>query len=892
MKRICLLWILFVFLLMSGCEEDIETPELLNYDIEVENFESFFNLAYRIDSREEHIIDLDITTKQAYPMIDVDVKISIYYGYIYDQMYIQDIYNIDMNLTEAHHEFQKTLALGINHQITDIVVQEASGYIKYHEDISIDTKSYEIPYEMTHLGIEDMQQNLLVYDELKSKLDEVNEKMSQSYEAVTTVVQTITMEDMTFDIESVSTITAIKEPFYFRMADEYSDTIITELNGRYFMYQWDGMNYNNKKMMSYDLLSDADLDFYKLMAFDQSEEMIEEPTRLKFNKIRDSYMISGYIKDMMDIDLIEMFLDFGVDGNSIANTLITIKFSFTATSMHVETAFPMALASEGIQIDTLLTETYVFEDVEMIDIRLDEDYYLMYPGDIYAVTEETEFLDKFYQDEPGLAHAYKGYIEKGFYEFDDFGSNYNVFFYDEDGLIIPGPTSNIYLNSNVFEIKEDGYYYIKIIRMSYQYNETYAFQLNDTGLNDYMTTPIDIEEGVTTTLHVESVKDIVKIVFDVEQTSIIKFNFDISSGITIYADYVNNQMTSSYVTDTYEYGAKTGKHALYIKSSTEVTGTFTYEKVVVPDVYSSNTNGMLTASTSFFEEDFYYGGHLGRAYIKLEVPSPMNYKFYLKTGNASLYVVQGSSLYSVHSFYNGGEAFLTTNTYVIIFNSNQTIRNNVYYESYVYEATATDLTLNHFEYGPNLLNTIDEYLTMILTKGQYKVYEFTLVNDSDILYYAANTLLKNEAGEILNLHDEEFNEGYHNNDVYHLKAGTYQIIQDSPIVDRSMTYTMKIGIIDNLPEDDNGMIDPYVMTNQGSVTLTRDHLYDNELIKLVITEAGSYHFTSTRSFNFISEGDASGSYTNNISYNLEVGTYYIYYDAAWYQDESFTVTVS
>ena len=42
MRKIVVLMMMFLFIVLSGCEDEEITPDLINYDLEVESFESFF----------------------------------------------------------------------------------------------------------------------------------------------------------------------------------------------------------------------------------------------------------------------------------------------------------------------------------------------------------------------------------------------------------------------------------------------------------------------------------------------------------------------------------------------------------------------------------------------------------------------------------------------------------------------------------------------------------------------------------------------------------------------------------------------------------------------------------------------------------------------------------
>src|SRR5690554_7374352 len=101
MRKIVVLMMMFLFIVLSGCEDEEITSDLINYDLEVESFESFFNIAYRIIPGDVNEIELTISTKQDYQMIDVDVKLSIYYEYVYDENIIKDRYQVDFNIIKT-----------------------------------------------------------------------------------------------------------------------------------------------------------------------------------------------------------------------------------------------------------------------------------------------------------------------------------------------------------------------------------------------------------------------------------------------------------------------------------------------------------------------------------------------------------------------------------------------------------------------------------------------------------------------------------------------------------------------------------------------------------------------------------------------------------------------
>src|SRR5690554_6596856 len=163
MKKILFLCSLIMLFILSGCNLDDQVNELESYDIEVTNFESFFNVSYRVIPGESDLLEVKIIPKEAYIEVSGKVYISVYTNYIFDGVAIKDVFEFDVDLKNELVAIDKALTLGERHQVFSLTIDDAYGNLTVDKKIDIVKKTYEKPFEIHILDIENMYENLRIY---------------------------------------------------------------------------------------------------------------------------------------------------------------------------------------------------------------------------------------------------------------------------------------------------------------------------------------------------------------------------------------------------------------------------------------------------------------------------------------------------------------------------------------------------------------------------------------------------------------------------------------------------------------------------------------------------------------------------------------------------------
>ncbi|MCR3905715.1 MAG: hypothetical protein NUK62_01615 [Tenericutes bacterium] len=872
MKRLAFVLLLLVSLL-SSCGTPF-TP----YELDIETFESFYDVDYRITEDAMPKLIVELTPKSKLQDVDMLINLTIYISFYYDEIRYFDALSIEIPIDVDQTTYEKVMPYHDRVVIRGYTIDQVSGTIKAPNNIDIQTKTYDNTFEINH-QIEDgsLYDNIILFNELVSVLNGYQPLYQNMYHTTSTVEQIMTIDGESFSESFVSEIITIKDPFFYQeISDLGFGMEISQDGDNYYMYTWEEESHAlTKSIVDYEILDEIDVRSFKNIAF--AEEGLEleglTPIFTKVAKIDDTYHLSLRFMDFVENEpMLKELFDELKDVSDIDFNQLVIEMSITFYEKKIESqvSFTMELYDDFF-MTTVISDVDNFEVFEPPYVRNNKkDYVLLYPSTFDGVREETDFSVTYEQGDSSATHMYYGYIEKGIYEFECSNPYIAYTLYNDLYHFVEIEENPQLLNSNLFEIHDSGYYYLKL---EHNDRSNYNFKLSKKDLVDYIYPQIDIVHGMTENIHVESSIDLIKLAFETDQKVLVHFDFDITDEIKIYEGFDRNQVKVTTVSNQYSYGAVEGNNILYIKANQEVLGSVTFDVVELPDIYSNHIDSMTVIDTTFLAEDFYYGRGLGDAFFKFNVVDPLGdlYKFHLLNGHAQIHKVFGDFLSNPEDIENQTEIYLSHGTYMIRFNDVDLSINNIKYEIMEIINLENQITLSRVDYLSFDYNLIDVYETNNLYPKQTVSYEFTIDQAETLYVQPNNARLYNSEGLFLHPFPEDSHYFDHDTYIYELEAGTYKVVHNSN------SNFLAIAIIDNLPIDDNPFLYPIEIINTGNVQLYKDHEFDVEFIKYTVTDAGDYSFISNYNTYLYHESYGYLYQLNKYyTYELEVGNYYIY----------------
>jgi hypothetical protein len=873
MKKYLFLLIAVISFLLSSCTEKTKPNiELETYDLSHATFESFYQIQTSIITDEnQSTFRITLSPKYVFNVIESSVKIRIYYDFIYESLLVNGFFEETIVLDGTLQTIDKIIDYGSSYSILGYVVFDASGQITSDVTLSISSKTYIEPFDKETAFTNQIE----LFLELQNRIKDLEIDQHQHITKTTTQVTTFDMGGETEVMTDVIIEQMILEPFYYRLFASEHEMIVNQNEDAIYMFTWSGFSKAYQKLMYLDLI---DLDEFNPNDFFNIEEIVID-SNMNFEKVSISkqdnhYSIEGFLKDLISFEeyqeLKSLYQMLGVSLTVLESITIKYTFKFDA-EFEVTSNFEIDLVDLELSIIMMSVETYAFGVFEPIDPITNSSYLIIHPDSIDRVYNDTNLLAVVSGGGIGESHFYRGYLEKGVYEIDKFDGLFEYHLYDQDGNFLTHAIPDPYFSSNLFEIEKDGYYYISINRLSYLMPD-YQFKLTKTNLVDFINPKIDLTTEGEKTFSVESNEDLIRFEYYTDQRQVLKITIEADQFLQFHYPYVNGQLmvSSSRITTI---GVEPGVYQFYISSDFMASGTLSVEVIDLPNIYSISTTEY-EVSENFFDQVIYYGGLLGDVYFNLNVIDSGVYRFEMWFNSIAVYEKIGSDYHIIRSLSGMQPIYLEAGNYYLKANASFLSQGNIKYHKESLEYQSTNLVLNRYVYHLNVLNDLEEYETILLHINHTHTYYFTLENNEYILFNGSNTYLRNAENEILNLHRSDPNFGYNNLDIYYLEAGTYSITQTN-FINGERTWEIKIGIIDYLPSDDNPNHEPLEMINGGATMLIKNHPYDHELIKIVITEAGLYRFTSSRQFELYQNMDYIGSY-KDIDMNMQVGTYYVF----------------
>jgi hypothetical protein len=875
MKKILLLCVLLITLFLSSCENKVKTEiPLETYTLSAESFESFYQIQTRvIPNDDDTTFKITLSPKHVFNLVNASVHIRVYYDFMFESMLVNGVFEELITLDGGIQIIDKTIDYGNSYALLGYVVFEASGNITTENIISIFNKTYVEPFDkeiaFTH--------QIELYLELLDRIDALEIDQKSHITKTTTSTTTFIIGHDSESMTEILTEQIILDPFYYRMYSSEYELIVKNQNDYIDMFSWFGLMNQNQRLVYLDRMGFDDFDPDDYANVDDvviSSDI--DFTKVAISKAGNHYFIEGFLIDLISFEeyqeIKKLYQSLGVSIDVLNSIRIQFTFKFEI-DFHVISSFAILLEDLDLTIRMISVETYNFSVFQPVDPLSNPFYQLIHPDSIDRVISDTDYLSVVSSGGIGESHFYRGYLEKGVYEMNQFGGLFDFHLYDEDGNYVMHAIPDAHFSSKLFEIEQDGYYYMSIHRLSYLMPD-YQFQLSKTNLVDFISPKIDLNAPGIKAFNVESNRDLVRLEYYSNQREVLKITIESDQFLLLHYPYYHGQfMISSSKTTT--IGVEPGVYQFYISSNLSASGTISVEIVELPEIYSMSST-VFEVTENFFDEIIFYGGLLGAAHFTLNVVESGVYRFEMWFTSITIYERIGSNFYSIRSLSGMQPIYLEAGQYYIKTDSAFLSQGNIKYHKEPLSYQNTTIDLKRYNYHLNVMNDLEKHQSTLLHINHTHTYTFTLENDEMILFYGINTYLKNENGEILNLHRSDPNFGYHNRDIYFLKAGTYTIVQTNFIAGEK-TWEIKIGIIDHLPDDDNPNHMPLEMIDGGAVTLTKNHAYDHELIKIVITEPGLYRFTSSRQFELYQDNDYIASY-KDIDIQMQVGTYYVFID--------------
>lgn len=876
MKKIILLLVLFV---LFGCEKPVSSEiESISssYQVSVSTFESFYFVETHTETTENHsIISLSLTPVTDYDETDVEITFGIYYHFIFEEKTLKGYIEETMIPSEVMVSFSKSFTYGSQYEVLGFVIIHANGEIKTDEIVTVVSKYYTEPFdkELT------TYHQALLYLEFIDLYNQIDLD-SKTHLAKTTSASTkITTSTYSHSYSQVTTEQLIKDPFFYKIEVNHDmglnyEMIYRSYQDAFYLFFWDGFMHNNSKQVSKHMLDLDDPEIEEIISIHLDQIDYDFSFKnLTLSKENQSYVFKGLLKNILpeeDYETLKfLYHSMGISLQIIDLVQMTLSISFDPYLL-MTTNFEIIDSNVDIKVEVEQREAFYFGSFDAIDPFMDPNYLFGHPTSFNDVTEPSDFLTRIDNGGIGNIHFYKGYLVKGVYHIDTFDGKLDYLIFDDQENTLEFGAQNPYINSDLIEIPHDGIFYIAIIRLDDSYPD-YSFKLTKTDLIDLTLTPILLDPLESKPFIIESEIDIVRLQYEATQREIIILTIDSDQDIDLYYPYVHGQYLSSNQ-KTIMIGLTPQVYQFYLKGTGAATGHISIETFPLPDIYSPSTT-TYEISESFFEDNIFYGGTLGSAYLKLEVDQEAIYQFEMTFSTIGILKKIGNDYHMIDSLIPNEEILLEIGTYYITVSSSELKQGNIRYQTELLIDDVTHITLNRFNYHENVINDLNRYQVTLFNTLHVHEYRFHLESNEYILFYGINTYLKNEHGEILNLFNSDPMMGYNNLEIYYLKAGTYTIIQTN-FYDDLRNIELKIGIIDSLPLDDNLNHQPIKLTSLGNISLTKDHAYDNELIEIEILKSGTYQFLSNIQFEIYQDMDLLGSYRNH-SVFLEAGTYYV-----------------
>lgn len=302
--------------------------------------------------------------------------------------------------------------------------------------------------------------------------------------------------------KSDSVIKICNSPFYVE-----ATTNVNYEPTKKFIYTFENNKYYQNEIIDDTNIVTSYIDDFDNLDIGDSDEIVD--FSFNYEKGTAEYKDGEYTfiqtyKDAIDMQedvyLADLYKEFGIALSSVLNSNVETKFKFENEQLYMSFEFDLEVVINGSinKMNAFISYRFKVEDFEMIDISNHEKIFV----DICDVNEYS-ILDKYYQINYNYHNRVLKYrFNKGFYylksnEIDDNSSSFEVL--DKNGTPIEinklVDVSEEFELSTVFEIKQDGDYYISF-RGCYQ-----SICISEFDINRFKETNINFGEDISYSLN-------------------------------------------------------------------------------------------------------------------------------------------------------------------------------------------------------------------------------------------------------------------------------------------------------------------------------------------------------------------------------------------------------
>lgn len=481
MKKYILPFLIVFLIFLSSCEANEK-----EYELKIDNLENFFEIVIDNEITKNGIkYTLNLNEKNTLDLEDFNISLEIHFKvYRINGDYIYRDTKITNLRTNTYSGF-----------ISNENVDYAETYYIYINNVSgkvYSTKNFENKeYKYTHLDkpiflddlVKDKEKNLENFNELNEKLNSYAFE-NQNYLQINLSTFTSTKIDgktIYSDLQSQST-KANNHLKYIEMSIGNIRIIVKEEDNTLITYTYDinGLTYDDKYLVypTYNNIPD-------ILDVENPIEYEIDPNKMNVSKIGTGYLISAYIKDIIDEEtyngLIELYESLSLDTTIIDTTIVEVKYILTQT-IEIETNITIKI--NGVETTVKNTQKISFDEFEIIDLN-NKDIFEISPSIELNSNIPFSELDEFYKtsvNSMNYPHYYKFNLEKGQYDikYTSYHKPY-IKVYDSTFRVVD---VNPFVESSHFhdEIKmtfiipKDGIYYIEYMQHTSSYG--YDFMLS------------------------------------------------------------------------------------------------------------------------------------------------------------------------------------------------------------------------------------------------------------------------------------------------------------------------------------------------------------------------------------------------------------------------------
>jgi hypothetical protein len=578
LKRIVFVFFLLT-LFLSSCDQKIDTD--LNYEsytLSTLTFESFYQVLNRIDDMQDHtLITIEFLPKGEYLISDAEISIRVYFEFLFEEMEYKGHFEKKLILDGSSQWIEESYNYGTDYHILGYEIFDASGLIQSQNQISIESKSYTRPFELE----ESKTDMLALYIELLEKIDQLDfnaqNHLTRSLLSMTHATRNnIPIMNQTFTFDE----RLIREPFYYRtFADDRIEEVYFAHENQIIRHLWSGWIHQGKRMFYSEYFESDDLSFDLLDTKIITSYFLFKD--LSITKQLETYTISGYAKDLIlksEFEGLQVFFS-EIPLSVLESVVVTYTFNFSEDLVIIRN-ITFSDSNANINYNQTIVLTYSTLEIIPINPLTDARYEMMIPFLIRLVYEDSNLLDIVHGDGINSNHFYRGYLEKGVYQFEHFSHQLWFRLYDANQNPITNGIAPVLFKQPFFEIKESGYYYIEIIRLSAVLPD-YAFQLIKTDLNDYVYDSVLLTKNEPTTVILESMNDIIKLSYTAQSLETVQISYSSIKPID-FIYIISNAEFIEVLSDVTTLTLTPGVHYFYIRTLDETIVNMEIEVTLIP----------------------------------------------------------------------------------------------------------------------------------------------------------------------------------------------------------------------------------------------------------------------------------------------------------------------